>query len=300
MGLFRKISENIIARNLVLAFCALVVFAAVTALALNIFTRHNQRKPVPDFIGLHISDVRSIAEREGLRIEVLDSLYAPVYGGGAVIEQLPTGGTEVKKGRRIFVTITSHQQKMVPVPFVTGFSLRQAKNLIEMAGLEIKELRYVSNIATGNVLAEMAGRDTVRRNSNLQLEAGSGVTLVVGRAPEAPPASVPRTVGLSLGQAKSVLWERGFNVGEIHLDDDINLINQKDAAVYRQTPAHNYPAALGTRVTLWLTLDEAKIDDGVASADRAGRQLVRQQEAERAASASASASASADSLPNIQ
>ncbi|MDR2893939.1 MAG: PASTA domain-containing protein [Alistipes sp.] len=289
MSLLQKISRNIVARNLILAFCAVVVFAGVTALALNILTRHSQRKSVPDFIGVQISEVEQIARREGLRIEVIDSLYAPMYGGGAVIEQLPTGGTEVKKGRRIFVTITSHQQKMVPVPYVTGFSLRQAKNMIEMAGLEIAELRYVSNIATGNVLAELIGRDTVKRASNLQLEVGSGVTLIVGQSSDASWVPIPKLVGLSFGQAKSILWERGFNVGEVGRDDDINLINQKDAGVYRQSPAYGRQAALGTRVSIDLTLDEDKITEGNSAADRTARRTIQAQEAELEAARAAEA-----------
>ncbi len=280
MSLIQKISRNIIARNLVLAFCALVVFAGASALALNVFTRHNQSLPVPDFIGVHVDDVRDMARRDGFRLEVIDSIYAPIYGGGAVIEQLPLAGTEVKKGRRIFVTITSHQQKMVPVPYVTGFSLRQAKNMIEMAGLEIRELRYVSNIATGNVLTQLVGRDTVRRSSNLSLEVGSGVTLIVGEAPGAPWQAIPRVVGLSLSEAKSRLWERGFNVGTVGRDEGINLINQKDATVYRQSPVFGRTASLGTRVDIDLTLDEKKIADGNAYADREARRTIQAREAE--------------------
>ncbi len=299
MGLFQKISQNIIARNLILAFCALVVFAGVTALALNIFTRHNQHKPVPDFVGIHISEVQRTAEREGFRIEVVDSIYAPIYDGGSVIEQLPLGGTEVKKGRRIFVTITSHQQKMVPVPFVTGFSLRQAKNMIEMAGLEINELRYVSNIATGNVLAEIVGRDTVRRTSNLQLEVGSGVTLVVGLANDASWVTIPKVVGLSLSEAKSRLWERGFNVGTVGRDDDINLVNQKDATVYRQVPAYGRSAVMGTRVSIDLTLDEEKVTDGSNSADRASRRAIQDSELEAARAAASQAEAATQAADSI-
>ncbi len=286
MSFVKKISRNIIARNLVLAFCALVVFAGVSALALNVFTRHNKSVSVPDFIGIHIDDVRDSVARKGFRLEVIDSLYAPMYEGGAVLEQLPLAGTEVKRGRRIFVTITSHQQKMVPVPYVTGFSLRQAKNMIEMAGLEIRELRYVGNIATGNVLAELVGRDTVRRGSNMQLEVGSGVTLIVGEAPGTQWQAIPRVVGLSLGEAKSRLWERGFNVGTVGRDEGINLINQKDAAIYRQSPAFGRTAALGTRINIDLTLDEQKIADGNAYADREARRAIQaQEEAARAAAA---------------
>jgi beta-lactam-binding protein with PASTA domain len=293
MSLIQKISQNIIARNLVLAFCGVVVFAAVTGLLLNLVTRHGQSRPVPDFIGVHIDDVKAMARREGLRIEVVDSLFAAEYGGGAVIEQLPRSGTEVKRGRRVFVTITSYEQKMVKVPYVTGYSLRQAINLIEMAGLEIKELRYTPNIAPGNVLAELVGRDTVRQTSDMSLPSGGGVTLVVGEAQGADWTAIPKVVGLSLGEARSRLWERGFNVGNVGRDNGINLINQKDAVVHRQSPAYGRVAAPGTSVAIDLTLDQTKIADGLNAADREARRVIQAREAElEAARATA-----ADSLP---
>jgi beta-lactam-binding protein with PASTA domain len=275
-----KISENIIVRNLVFAVCAILVFVAVATVALNVFTRHNQYKRVPDFVGVHLSEVEKSAGKESLRIEVIDSVYAPIYDGGVVLEQQPTAGTEVKSGRRIFVTITSHQQKTVEVPYVTGFSLRQAKNMIEVAGLEIKELKYVNNIATNNILAMLDGRDTIRRNTHLQLEIGSGVTLIVGRAEDAMPVEVPKIVGLSLGEAKSRLWERGLNVGKISMDDGINLVNQRDAKIYSQLPSYSRMAQLGDKVGFSLTLDEEKITKGVNSADRDARQIILQRQTE--------------------
>lgn len=278
MSRTKGIFQNVIVRNLILAFCAIAVFVGIVALALNIFTRHSQRKPVPDFIGVHISEVERQARKADLRLEIVDSIYAPAFGGGAVIEQDPLPGTEVKNGRRVFVTITSHQQKMVPVPYVTGYSLRQAKNMIEMAGLEIKELRYVPNIATGNVLGELVGRDTVRRTSKLELEFGSGITLIVGRAGDADAVVVPKVVGLSLGEAKSRIWERGLNIGEVVRDADINLVNQRDARVYRQGPGYGRHATLGSKVSIYLTLDEEKTTDGSNTADRDARRVVQSQQ----------------------
>lgn len=282
MGWLKKISQNVIARNLILAVSAVLVFVAVSAVALNVFTRHNQYKRVPDFVGVQLSDVKRMAGRENLRIEILDSIYAPVYDGGTVLEQQPVAGAEVKSGRRIFVTVASYRQKMVGVPYVTGYSLRQAKNMLEMAGLEIAEIRYVNNIATNNILAMLNGRDTVRRNSNLQLEIGSGVTLVAGRSEFAAPVEVPKIVGLSLGEAKSRLWERGLNVGKVKTDDGINPLNQKDARVYNQLPSYGHMAGLGDKVGFSLTLDEKKTDDGSNAADRDARRIInqRKQEAE--------------------
>ncbi len=255
----RKVWGNVIARNLILAALAVGVFVGISALILNILTRHNQQKPVPDFVGVSLAEVRQQALAAKLELEIVDSIWAPIYPGGTVIEQLPTAGTEVKNGRRVFVTITSHQQKMVPVPYVTGFSLRQAKNMIEMTGLEIKELRYVLNPATNYILAELAGRDTIRRTSNRHLEVGTGLTLIVGRAGNASWVGVPDVVGLPLNQAQSRLWERGLNVGTITRDEGINLVNQRDARVYRQSPPSGRQVELGTSVSIALTLDETKL-----------------------------------------
>lgn len=280
MGWIQKISQNVIARNLIFAVSGILVFIALSALALNLFTRHNKYKEVPDFVGIQIGDVERTAKKERLRIEVIDSIYAPIYEGGVVLEQQPTAGTEVKSGRRIFVTITSHQQKMVGVPYVTGFSLRQAKNMLEMAGLEISELKYVDNIATNNILAMLNGRDTIRRNSKLELEVGSGVTLIVGRGEDAAPVEVPRIVGLTLGEAKSRLWERGLNVGKVSMDDDINLVNQREARVYNQLPSYGRMARLGDKVGFSVTLEEKKITDGSNAADRDARRIIQQRQSE--------------------
>lgn len=280
MGWLQKISQNVIARNIILAVSAVLVLIAITAVALNIFTRHNRYKEVPDFIGVKLEDVERRAKKENLRIEVIDSIYAPIYDGGVVLEQQPVAGAEVKSGRRIFVTITSHQQKMVGVPYVTGYSLRQAKNMIEMAGLEIAELKYVDNIATNNILVMLNGRDTIRRNSNMELEIGSGITLIVGRGQDASPVEIPRLVGLSLSDAKSRLWERGLNVGKVTMDDNINLVNQKDARVFNQLPTYGRMARLGDKVGFSLTLDEKKASDGSNAADRDARRIINQREKE--------------------
>ncbi len=282
--ILEKISGNVIARNLILAVCAVIIFISLLSLLLNLFTRHNQYKIVPDFAGRHLSDVNAQAEREHLRIEVTDSLYVPIYDGGIVLDQQPAAGTEVKSGRRIFVTVNSYRQKIVTVPYVTGFSLRQAKNVLEVAGLEIAELRYVNDIATNNVLQEYFEGRLIEKNSNLQVEAGSGITLVVGKDSLTASAEIPKVIGLKLNEAKSRLWERGLNVGKISFDEGINLLNQKDSRVYEQSPEQGQSRGLGSSVSLRLTLDEKKVAECSERSDRAAkrRQLEKQQAAEEA------------------
>ncbi len=269
--LARKINGDVITRNLVLAACAVIVFVFVVSQLLNLFTRHGQVKVVPDFSGMTVEEALRAGRNASLRIEINDSLYVPAYPGGVILEQNPASGARVKSGRHIFVTFNSFHQKKVEIPYVTGFSLRQAKNNIEMAGLEIKELIYRNDIATNNVLEERYEGKAIRPGSKVEAEIGSGVTLVVGKAEDAPLQQVPKLVGFSVREAKSRLWEAGFNVGKISGDDEINALNEREAKVYQQTPATGSRQPLGTTVRLLITRDEKKLEDGHKASDRDAR-----------------------------
>ena len=89
-------------------------------------------------------------------------------------------------------------------------------------------------------------------------------------------ANIPILAGYTLQQAKSRLWESGLNVGEVVFDEGINLLNQKDARVYAQSPGQERTAALGSAVDLRLTLDCTKSDRTRAEAEKAARGLAEE------------------------
>ena len=162
---------------------------------------------------------------------------------------------------------------MVAVPYVAGRSLRQAKNMLEVAGLGIEKLIYEEDIATNYVLGEYVGHEQITDKSKVEIEMGSGVILKVGVQPDKDSAIVPKAIGQSLQAAKSRLWEQGLNIGKINFDEGINLLNQKDARVYRQSLSHNSTAKLGSAVDLWLTLDDKLVEKNSTASDKAAREL---------------------------
>ena len=281
--LARKINGNVITKNLVLAACALIVFIFVTSILLNLFTRHGQVRNVPDFSGMTVEEALRAGKGSSLRIEVNDSLYVPAYEGGIILDQDPAPNAKVKSGRRIFVTINSFNQKTVEVPYVAGYSLRQAKFNLEQAGLEIDELIYQSDLATNNVLKEFYKGKPIGPGSKVEAEVGSGVTLVVGLGDDATTQSVPMLVGFPAREAKSRLWEAGFNIGTVSRDEDITLLNEKEARVYVQSPAPGSRQAYGSRVNFSLTLDEDKTAKGKIKADKEAQAAVKAAEEEAAA-----------------
>ena len=130
-----KVGEHPFLKHLFIIVCVLLVLGVATHLLLLLGTRHSAHRTVPDLTGIPLEEALGEARRQGLEIIVNDSLYVPAYDGGVVLDQLPEKGVGVKPGRTVYVTINSYRQKMVTVPYVAGRSLRQAKNMLEVAGL---------------------------------------------------------------------------------------------------------------------------------------------------------------------
>ena len=128
--------------NLALIAAIILAMAVAAHILMQLGTRHGARRTVPDLSGVQLDQAQRIARKHDLQLHINDSLFVPAYEGGIVLDQLPEGGVEVKPGRTVYITINSFRQKMVPVPYVAGRSLRQAKNMLEIAGLEIAELDF--------------------------------------------------------------------------------------------------------------------------------------------------------------
>ena len=274
---FSRLRSKPILWNLTLIVVVLALLVIISYIALAVGTRHGMRRTVPDFTGLALKDAQYYASERGLKLIINDSLYVPAYPGGMVLEQLPKGGVDVKEGRKIYITINSFTQKKLPMPFVAGRSLRQAKNMLESAGFGIENLEYVEDIATNYVLAQIFNGEEVTDQSAIKAEKGSGVTLRVGVSPEQNSTTVPRLISRALFDAKSKLWEQGLNIGTITYDEGITLLNQDDARVCRQSILQGTSLPLGSKISLHLTLDREVVAKAAAEADRQVDELLKQQ-----------------------
>ena len=289
-----RLRRHPLLRNLVLIGAIILAMAVAAHILMQLGTRHGARRTVPDFSGVPLDQARRIAQKHDLQLHINDSLFVPAYEGGIVLDQLPEGGVEVKPGRTVYITINSFRQKMVPVPYVAGRSLRQAKNMLEIAGLEIAELVYRADMATNYVLEEYCEGKPITPTTRMEAEMGSGVTLYVGVEDGYGTTIVPRLVGQPFAQAKGRLWELGLNVGRVDFDEGVNLLNQKDARVYIQTPGAERTAALGSKVDLRLTLNEKKLAQYRAEAEKQAAQAAEQRRAEERQLADSLAQAALD------
>lgn len=266
----RKVSrllENPYVRNALMILGVILVISFAMYLAMAFGTRHGNKIEVPNFTGISIRDAVHFADRRDLQLIVNDSLYVPQYEGGMILDQLPKPGVGVKKGRKVYVTINSFSKKKVPLPYVARRSLRQAKNMIETAGVQIQRLEYVPDIASNYVLAEIYDGVEVEEDSHLIVPQGSYVTLRVGVSENEYTTKIPNVIGKSLREAKSILFGNGLNFGSLSQGDDVTRFNLNDARVYYQSDRPGATRELGSSVSLGITVDEKKIADAIAEMD---------------------------------
>lgn len=280
-NLVEKVRANILLKNLIMAISLGIILIFLVNLSLNLYTRHGQKFYVPNFIGTTVPEAAKSAKGEGkLQLEVIDSLYMPKQKPGIILDQSPKPGMGVKSGRRVFITVNAFRPRMEVVPYVTGYSVRQAKNLLENKGFEIERLVYKSDIATNNVLDQQFNDRSIDRDEELMAELGSGITLVVGVNSESPLPRVPKVIGLSLRDAKSRLWEVGLNVGTVKFDSDITVDNLDEAKIYKQEPNQQSRSHFGSNINLWLTTKADKLVEYNKESDAAARRYAVDEEEE--------------------
>ena len=245
-------------------------------------TRHNEVIEVPSFLGMSIDEAREIAQSEDLNLIVRDSIFDVDLPGGTIVDQLPKTSTirevTVKPGRKIYVTVNASTRRMVNIPYVAKQTLRQALNQIERSGLTISKLIYEPDMtSTDYVIKQSVNNREILPTTERNAPVGTGVTLYVSYQQEEQYTQTPRLVGLSLQQAKNILWDNALNLKQVVYDDSVeDLIARRKARVYKQSSKIGTSLRRGSEVTLYLTCDEALADSMSVIATEELRELEKQ------------------------
>jgi beta-lactam-binding protein with PASTA domain len=112
-----------------------------------------------------------------------DFVYVKGVPTGEIIGQRPAGEAKVKRGRKIYLTVSSGNHPMIAVPDIAdNSSLRQAESRLRAAGFQLTphdtikgELDWVYAIRLGE--RELQGEELVPEGSTLTLVIGGGEKL---------------------------------------------------------------------------------------------------------------------------
>ncbi len=162
--------------SVVLSFLLVLVFYG-----LNWHTRQGNFIEVPDLNKKILSEVAEILDDRKLTYEVIDSArFNPAYLPFSVIEQSPLAGEQVKKNRKIYLTLNPANYNEVRIPDVIQITRRSAESSLRAVGLEIGEIIYKNNIGKDMVLqlrydnAPIAPGEKLPKTSRVDLVLGNG------------------------------------------------------------------------------------------------------------------------------
>jgi eukaryotic-like serine/threonine-protein kinase len=262
MSLKEFIFSKVFLKNLSIAFALFFGIIMILLIWLNLYTRHGQARPVPDFYGLTLKETAKLAKKNKLICEVIDSVYTStsVVPAGCVAEQNPKPGFKVKKRRRILITINAINPEKVAVPNLVGLPIKQAKAEIENAGLEMGDRIYIPDLSVDFVKKQLyKGKEVSEKDS---IQKGSLIDLVLGRGLSNQKTAVPNLIGLTLGAAKNTIIYSSLNLAAFKYDNSITTADDTlKAFVFRQIPEYKETATLqlGAGIYVWFTVDSAKL-----------------------------------------
>jgi len=163
---------------------ALIAVFIICFLALNWLkstTNHGEFVEVPDFSKMSVMEMREVAEKAGLRYQVLDSTnYNPDFPRFSILEQDPPAGSKVKENRKIYFTVNPSGYKKVTVPNIIQVTQRNAASMLRAVGLDVQRVTYIDELGKDMVYnMKHKGKyvkpgDKLPKTSKIELICGNG------------------------------------------------------------------------------------------------------------------------------
>ena len=171
----RLLLINLTAMAAVVAVAVLITFRWIDS-----YTEHGVAIVVPDITGLQEEEAISKLAQSDLIGVIDDHIYIKGIPVGEITGQRPVANAKVKRGRKIYLTVSSGNQPMIAVPDIAdNSSLRQAESRLRAAGFKLAphdtidgELDWVYGVRYNG--RELKGEEQIPEGAELTLIIGGG------------------------------------------------------------------------------------------------------------------------------
>lgn len=244
--------------NFGIAIVSIPLILWIIFISMASYTTHNQSVDVPDFKNLKVRQLASFVENKGLGFEIIDSIWDPKLERGVVTKQDPEPGDKVKKGRKIYLYVTSIRPPMINMPKLEDLSLRQALAICESYGL-LGFGKAVDGPCDGCIITQMYNNKRIIPGT--LIAKGQTIMLLYGKGLNSSTQGclVPQLVGLNFRAARGKLMDLGL---EWMVVADAGIKDTLSAIVYQQEPKFGRDRRLvvGSVIDLHVTNDLSKIN----------------------------------------
>lgn len=174
--------SNRLLQTLVLMVIITGLLIGLALFALNIYTKHGEAVAVPSVKGMQEQEAAAALRKASLNYEIIEEVYLTDGTPGAIIEQIPASGSNVKKDRVIYLTVQAKDVEQVVIPSLKDFSRRQAIATLNSIGFMKVTVEEVPSAYQGLVINLKYQGKLV--NVNDKLPKGAPLTLTVGAGGE--------------------------------------------------------------------------------------------------------------------
>lgn len=219
--------------NALIAVGLFIITGIIVLYSLKVITKWGQSSIIPKVTNLTLNEAIRKVEDAGLNYEIKDTVYRKDLREGTVIDVQPLNGLEIKKGRTVFLIISSKIPPMVEMPNLVGrSSLRFAKIEIESRGLTVGLLSYVPSAEKDAVLSQRIGNTEIKPGT--MIPKGTTINLTLGDGLSGIAISPPFLIGKSFTQVKSILESNNI-FANFYFDKGIS--DSASCVVYKQYPS---------------------------------------------------------------
>ena len=239
----RKLTSKRAKRIYLVLFVFSILFFVCNDIILPWYVNQGGIVEVPSVLGIPYNDaVKSLAVL-GLEGRKGDVRLDKDHPAGLVIIQSPFPGEKVKRGRRVYMTVSGGEQ-LVAIPSVKGRTLRDAKFALERQGLKLGTVEYrPSDSFPQNTVIEQApgAGATTKRDAFISIVVSQGTTF--------QKITVPDVTRKSLSEAKALLAASGLKLGNITYIPSTELLPN---TVVEQFPLKGELVSSGQAVDLFV------------------------------------------------
>ena len=255
---WKETFAGFVLKNVLIAIAIFVALTWIALIAIDFYTHHGEYEVVPDLRGSYVEEAEIILAKQGLFVQVIDSVYVRNKKLGTIIDQIPAPNSNVKNNRAIYLIINSRQVRQVSLPDVSDVSYRQADAMLQSIGLVIGSVQYAPSDYKDLVLEVKYKNRVVAAGS--RIPEGSTVVLVVGNGLGAVDVEVPALKGLGLEEATTEILSAQLAVGAVTYDTPPSG-DEAEYVIYRQRPAAGTSILTGTTIDIYLSKDKSRMNE---------------------------------------
>ncbi len=218
--------------NILIGIGAFLIVIIIFFFSLGWLTGNGITEKVPNIVGLEASVAQKNLKNLGFNVVLQDSIYVDTLTRNSVLRQTPEADEVVKKGRTVYLTINRVLAPQIEMPNLIGFSLQSAEAFLKVLGLRVGSITMVPDRNKNVILDQLINGGRIAPGA--KIASGTVVNLLVGDGTLSMLVEVPDLIGMTVGNARSIIEGAGFTVGSFSANTSIQ--DTANAFIIAQDP----------------------------------------------------------------